>query len=935
MTEIGEKENMKNKVLASLLLLTLLCGIFGAAISFRPAAAEAQHYTLTVSTSPIHITTDPDSGVYTYDNTAWQNVTAPPEYIVGSTKYVFLNWTVAPLEDDYNVTACQMWVHVDQDKTAIAYYKTQYLFTMVTPYDTACIFDWSSLSWTTGASPYSLWFDADSVVRGGLTAYSIWLESYHWVVHTGWSGDATGAGGSDSNNITMNGAKTAYADWVHEYYLLTDTTGTYLPWDGGGAPYNPDHVGYYTSGTDVKLGPAPAVSNENYHHYQWRFDHWEVDNWNYTSGDWYLNYTATGENLTVHMDAAHRVKAFYWLQYYLDVEAHPPALSSAVQGQDNCQSGYYDYCTTRSLHAPPFLDDPSDPMHVKWKFQHWVIWGYYMWDDGKNDILLHINNTWADISNTLVAYYTREFNVTVALDPAGVPGSAIASPLLGTNWFVEGATCNCSALSFVGAGDGTRYRFDHWTFDGWNPGDNPHVFGVDQAYVAIAHYVLQYHWQTYTSPSSLLSHYNYENWADNDTFLTFVPPSGPISDWPFDWVLDYIKVNTATYTGGFASLHINEPLSVTAFYKGEPTFYVTPQANVYHVPAACTTDFKVNVTAANLVDFYATDFSLTWSTSLLQLTGIQVNVGLWKHPYWFNTTGAGTYHFVGTETGLGSVGYNGTWTLVTLTFHIIYDPGYQDVDYYEQCNLALTINSLVDSHGIGLSAATRISSYTIYAVKPTFTMTVNGQKTVTKWTAGDTFTVTISVANATRLHSWELLISYNPNKLTVTGAHLVDTFLTRTYAVELVDYSILGSIHFRVSQLGTDHTASGNGDLATISFAVTNPIIWTTAHPTITDTITMTRMIIDFLCPPPTIVYRDSNTWGETVFLWHDPIAYKYDPVPGDLNMDGHVNELDLGIIAHDYGMLAPPSTHDLIVNGHIDLYDLVAVAINIGRDHP
>jgi hypothetical protein len=55
--------------------------------------------------------------------------------------------------------------------------------------------------------------------------------------------------------------------------------------------------------------------------------------------------------------------------------------------------------------------------------------------------------------------------------------------------------------------------------------------------------------------------------------------------------------------------------------------------------------------------------------------------------------------------------------------------------------------------------------------------------------------------------------------------------------------------------------------------------------------------------------------------------------------MDGVVDELDLGIIAHEYGLNVPPAIHDVIVTGgsagKIDLFDLVAVALNFNRHAP
>jgi len=922
-TEIGEKEKMKNKLLATMLVLALLSGMFAIAINVRSVAAQPP-YTLTINTSPIYIETEPDSGVYTYDNTAWQNVTAPLEYAVGTTKYVFLNWTVTPKTDDWPITPGgeQYWVHVDQNKTATAYYKVQYLFTVITPYDTACIWDPSLPGWRVESSR---WFDAGTVgVRGGLTTYQIVLEPSHRVTHTGWSGDASGAGGSDSNPLNMTKAKTAVADWVHEYYLWTGSS--YYPWDGG-TPYNPDKQNWYEYCTYVNL-TAPTINQENYHHWRWRFDHWEIKGWNYTSGSWYLLYKEFTENITVHMDATKYCVVYFHLQYYLDVQDSPSALDTCVE----TQSGYYDYCTNKPLHAPAMVPDPTDPMK-RWKFWRWTIFGYKDWPDGQNDITLHINQSWADISPTIYARYTEQFCVNVTLDPVGVPTSAIVKPLLGENWFDKGATCNTTALSYVSIDSGKRYRFDRWTFDGWTPGAGvkTHVFAVWQGWKATAHYVIQYHYRCYDEPINGV-YDMYDDWADNDTLMHFYPPTGPISGDPYNWVLDYLKINTAVYPTGAADIRIHEPLAATAYYKGVPTFFVNERNNIYTVPAKCK-PFTVGVTAANLVDLYATDFTMTWDPALLELVGVQVNVSLWKHPFWWNTTTANSYRFVGTETGLGSVGYNGTWTIVKLTFHIIYDPCYIDIDYYKKCTLDLTVNYLSNRHGDPINADMRDAYYKVFAIEPYFKILCDGEKTVTKSKAGDTFTATVMAENVTKLHSWHAWITYDSNLLQVTGARLIDTFLKRDYVTAFVSYATAGWVEFWVETNCT--TASGTGPLASIDFKVKKAIIWTNAYPTLTDTIKINRLIIDFLCPERTVLdTNDPFTYWWLVNI-RDPIAYEYDPIPGDLNMDGIVNELDLRLIAKEYCTLAPPAKYDIIISGHVDLFDLVAVAINIGRTTP
>ena len=658
---------------------------------------------------------------------------------------------------------------------------------------------------------------------------------------------------------------------------------------------------WYEEGTDVEL-TAPEYVNVNPNHWRYRFDYWTVETWNGTA--WVNPQNFTTPTITIHMNSPMKATVHFWLQYYVTVKDAPSAVDSGVE----LLSGYYDYCSDAVFTAPEIVPYTNNTRFI---FKEWFNPGIVDWYN--TTYTLHIDKEY-----TITAIYNYQYYIDVETDPADV---GLISMPTGEGWYTVGDTCNCTAELYVYVDSGTRYKFVKWTFDGWTPGvgKNIHVFTVDKPYVAVAHYVKQYHWKTYDEPIDGV-YDMWEGWADENSTLRFVPPSYKW-DWPYSWVLDYLDINGVKYPEGWARIRITEPLAVTAYYKGAKTFFLSELNNIYTAPSTGK-NFTISVVAANFEDLYAADFQITWNSTLLEVTNVEVNVSLWQNPYWWDELTTGSYRFVGTETG-NVPGFNGSWTIAKLTFHIIYDPCYIKENYYVDSLLNLTVNKLANSQGQQIWCSQRDAYYRIYAVKPKFSITSNGQDTVTKWSKGDTFTATIFVENAVKLHSWYAKITYNKTLLEVTGVQLIDTFLNRPYVVEYVNWATPGLITINVE---TDcSTATGAGALATIEFKVKHTIFWTKANPKLTDMISFSYLRIDVLCPNK--IYIDDPKLTDT-----ESLQYVYDPIPGDLNMDGEVNVLDLQLVAADYGST---TTYDLNEDGKVDLIDLVLVAINYGRTKP
>src|SRR4030067_2002146 len=76
-TEIGDKEKMKNKLLATIVVLTLLIGTFAMAIRFSPVAQSVTLYHLSMYTDPPPVPVSPGTGDYTPGTLVQLNFTDP------------------------------------------------------------------------------------------------------------------------------------------------------------------------------------------------------------------------------------------------------------------------------------------------------------------------------------------------------------------------------------------------------------------------------------------------------------------------------------------------------------------------------------------------------------------------------------------------------------------------------------------------------------------------------------------------------------------------------------------------------------------------------------------------------------------------------------------------------------------------------------------
>ncbi len=177
-------------------------------------------YYLTVS-SPNGTTTG--TGWYSNGTSAFASVN--PLIVAGApgTQYVFTNWS----GDASGTSSTSNAIIMNASRTAIANWKTQYYLNV------------SSVNGTVGGTGY---YDSGTNATASLNSLTVLGSPGTQYIFTNWSGNASG-NTSPSNNITMNGPKTAIANWQTQYNLTLAQSGVGLDFSGNvitvnGTSYN-------------------------------------------------------------------------------------------------------------------------------------------------------------------------------------------------------------------------------------------------------------------------------------------------------------------------------------------------------------------------------------------------------------------------------------------------------------------------------------------------------------------------------------------------------------------------------------------------------------------------------------------------------------------------------------------------------------------------
>jgi len=363
----------------------------------------------------------------------------------------------------------------------------------------------------------------------------------------------------------------------------------------------------------------------------------------------------------------------------------------------------------------------------------------------------------------------------------------------------------------------------------------------------------------------------------------------------------------------------------------------------FTAPTYCKT-FKVEVRIINVLDLFGYEFWIEFDPDLIQLTEHEI-----KHVHTEDTVTleeidntAGVYKQAVTVKTPAET-YNGSAPVANLWFHITKDPCYP---YNYTSMLKLNNTRMTDSHESLITHTLKHGYFNILSVKPALTIEHEGKIETANWIVNETFTLDISIINIIKMKNFCIELGWCDGLETDYQNVQVTSFLPQPYTVH--ELNINNTVLTVQIETFTEKPAiNGTGALLRVTFKTVNP--WSSVPPyTLVDDrylpenytckIWIMNGWIDVYCPDYRRMDLYNASYGVEV---KNNFTYAFTPIPGDLNLDGEVDIIDLSTISRWTGFesgdpeWADCHCFDLNGDGGIDIFDIVIVAINLGRTNP
>lgn len=371
----------------------------------------------------------------------------------------------------------------------------------------------------------------------------------------------------------------------------------------------------------------------------------------------------------------------------------------------------------------------------------------------------------------------------------------------------------------------------------------------------------------------------------------------------------------------------------------------TYEGNEYEfkAPAYCTT-FNAEVWVFNALDLYGYAFWLEFDPTLIQIVEHEI-----KHIHTDDfvvleevDNATGVYKQVLTAKAPAQP-YSGSEPVASFQFHIIKDPCYP---YNYTSILRLKNTNMTNPEGLPINHSQRHGYFKIYSVKPEISISCEGETDITNWIVDRTFTFEINLTDIMKMKGFYLEIEWCSCLETNYQNIEVTNFLPPPYAYQRMDIINDTMLIIEIMSSIEKPAVNGSGTLLRIVFRAKNP--WGRVPPyrlvdgrylpeNCTCKIWLKGGWIDVYCPE----YRRMELYSCEGVEVKNYCTYAFTPVPGDLNLDGRVDVVDLSAIAQwiNYDSEDPEWSicyqFDLNGDNRVDLFDVVIVASNFGRARP
>jgi hypothetical protein len=256
------------------------------------------------------------------------------------------------------------------------------------------------------------------------------------------------------------------------------------------------------------------------------------------------------------------------------------------------------------------------------------------------------------------------------------------------------------------------------------------------------------------------------------------------------------------------------------------TIKVDPPLTEYYVKATGK-EFTVAVEILDVENLYGFDLKFRWNTTYLDYVSHSVHVPrdtyldgvLWNGVMPLAdevNSSAGTY-WIGYSSISPAPTFNGTGTVFTMTFKVLYHPVQPEPD--ANITLELYSTDLVAKGGGSITHTKEDGTVILHSLPPISTI-LDVQPLIFRKSQGASFTINISVEDVVDLYAFDISLYYNTTLLDALsiaeGPFLKSVGSTLAIVTEVND--TVGRVRYGLSLMGTPSGANGTGTLFQVTF---------------------------------------------------------------------------------------------------------------------